>query len=391
MALIKCPECGKEVSDKASSCPNCGCPLEKNKTVDAINDSKGKKSKKKTTKKLLISIGIVIVLIFIGTVIYYIATINERTYKSAKVLFNANQYEEAYAAFSEIEDYKDSMEMAKECLYLKAQNLFENEDYKEALECFKQLDTYKNSADMLSQCEYNMTVDGQFIKALSKGLMKRWDISGQDGVEDMSDTEYSNYLRECVNSELPILQKFKEQTFEDSSLQEKAIKYIENLEKSLSAIDYYSMNYDKYSSIWDEVYATRTKLLRDFFNDYNLIVDEAYEDIKNEFLTNATVVEENEALEASIVDMMNQFTIDKVIEDYGGVTATVTMVNTTDKTFEYFGCDMEFLDENDTIIYTSYTGEVQNFQPGQKASLEVYCGENDFESVIYHANYYVKE
>lgn len=24
MALIKCPECGKEVSDKASSCPNCG-------------------------------------------------------------------------------------------------------------------------------------------------------------------------------------------------------------------------------------------------------------------------------------------------------------------------------------------------------------------------------
>lgn len=27
MSLIKCPECGKEVSDKASACPNCGCPL----------------------------------------------------------------------------------------------------------------------------------------------------------------------------------------------------------------------------------------------------------------------------------------------------------------------------------------------------------------------------
>lgn len=26
MALIKCPECGKEVSDKAKFCPNCGCP-----------------------------------------------------------------------------------------------------------------------------------------------------------------------------------------------------------------------------------------------------------------------------------------------------------------------------------------------------------------------------
>lgn len=25
--LIKCPECGKEISDKALSCPNCGCPM----------------------------------------------------------------------------------------------------------------------------------------------------------------------------------------------------------------------------------------------------------------------------------------------------------------------------------------------------------------------------
>ena len=28
MALIKCNECGHEVSDKASMCPNCGCPIE---------------------------------------------------------------------------------------------------------------------------------------------------------------------------------------------------------------------------------------------------------------------------------------------------------------------------------------------------------------------------
>lgn len=27
MALIKCPECGKEISDKAAACPNCGCPI----------------------------------------------------------------------------------------------------------------------------------------------------------------------------------------------------------------------------------------------------------------------------------------------------------------------------------------------------------------------------
>ena len=28
MALIKCPECGKEISDKAKTCIGCGFPLE---------------------------------------------------------------------------------------------------------------------------------------------------------------------------------------------------------------------------------------------------------------------------------------------------------------------------------------------------------------------------
>lgn len=27
MSLIKCTECGKEISDKAEKCPNCGCPI----------------------------------------------------------------------------------------------------------------------------------------------------------------------------------------------------------------------------------------------------------------------------------------------------------------------------------------------------------------------------
>ena len=27
MALINCPECGKQISDRAEACPNCGCPL----------------------------------------------------------------------------------------------------------------------------------------------------------------------------------------------------------------------------------------------------------------------------------------------------------------------------------------------------------------------------
>jgi len=27
MALMECPECGKQVSDRAAACPHCGCPV----------------------------------------------------------------------------------------------------------------------------------------------------------------------------------------------------------------------------------------------------------------------------------------------------------------------------------------------------------------------------
>lgn len=39
MALIKCKECGKEISDKATACPNCGCPIIQNKVeILFLND-----------------------------------------------------------------------------------------------------------------------------------------------------------------------------------------------------------------------------------------------------------------------------------------------------------------------------------------------------------------
>lgn len=40
--LIKCPECGKEISDKAVCCPGCGCPIndgpEEKNEIDVLLD-----------------------------------------------------------------------------------------------------------------------------------------------------------------------------------------------------------------------------------------------------------------------------------------------------------------------------------------------------------------
>jgi len=42
MALIKCPECGKDVSDKAAACPFCGNPLSKKITTIELTSKRWK-------------------------------------------------------------------------------------------------------------------------------------------------------------------------------------------------------------------------------------------------------------------------------------------------------------------------------------------------------------
>ena len=66
MALIKCEECGKEISDKATSCPNCGAPVAptNNVTIPKQFHAKSVKEKKKVNwlKIFLIVIAVYIVL-----------------------------------------------------------------------------------------------------------------------------------------------------------------------------------------------------------------------------------------------------------------------------------------------------------------------------------------
>lgn len=37
MALIKCPDCGQDISDKATQCIHCGCPISPKTNIDKIS------------------------------------------------------------------------------------------------------------------------------------------------------------------------------------------------------------------------------------------------------------------------------------------------------------------------------------------------------------------
>ena len=63
MALISCPECGKEISDKAFACPHCGNPMNQPTPKHTNNNGWSKGSKKRL---LYVLIGIILICIIGG-------------------------------------------------------------------------------------------------------------------------------------------------------------------------------------------------------------------------------------------------------------------------------------------------------------------------------------
>jgi hypothetical protein len=67
MALIECPECKKQVSDRASSCPQCGAPLA---SISSTEPTAPDLSKKRTTIRIIL-VPLVIILVIIIGVFYW--------------------------------------------------------------------------------------------------------------------------------------------------------------------------------------------------------------------------------------------------------------------------------------------------------------------------------
>lgn len=88
MALIKCPECDKKVSDKAESCPHCGYSFKKK---IEINDEKLKELNGKWNNKYLI---IILIVLVIGYFLFFNnsrGNINEGNGGSPTTELNPNQ------------------------------------------------------------------------------------------------------------------------------------------------------------------------------------------------------------------------------------------------------------------------------------------------------------
>lgn len=236
--------------------------------------------------------------------------------------------------------------------------------------------------------------DDQFIKDMSKGLQARWTLNEQDenkeGYDqiDVQSSEYKDMMLSYVQAELDCIEKYKDEKFKDSQLQEKAISYINLLTKHKEVCDYIPVDYyGKYLDEFQSIYNERSKIIEDMANNYGLTVEEKYQSNLDEFKTNSQLVQEQDALQNSITNMLNNIQFQEVNDDgYGWKTYQAVVENTSGKDFSEFSVNINLLNADGVIVETQYD-QVSNFANGAKAQFE-FMTDKDFTSTQVTANWY---
>lgn len=226
--------------------------------------------------------------------------------------------------------------------------------------------------------------DEKFLKDLAKGLEARWSIKDQD--VELGSEEEKKYTDKLVSAELDILEKYQNEKFEDSKLQEKAIQYINLLKQQKEALDYMTADYEKYGELWTEAYDKRTQMIVDFVNDYKLTVSDKYESTLKDITVNAKQVTEENEKEEKVQALVESIEFGLAEDDgYGWKTYNAVVENTTEMTFSYFNLTINLLDQDDVIVETTYAN-VSNWGKGQKVKFE-FMTDKEFAATQVGAEY----
>ena len=113
-----CSDCGKENPIDATECVHCGCPFEEETTVEAPVQTTIAEKPKKNLKKIIIPVVAAVVIIAVGLTIYNVKVVKPKnTYNEAMTLLEKGKYEEADKMLASISGYKDVATIQEQLKY----------------------------------------------------------------------------------------------------------------------------------------------------------------------------------------------------------------------------------------------------------------------------------
>ena len=230
--------------------------------------------------------------------------------------------------------------------------------------------------------------DEDFMKDLSKSLETRWAMNDADTGENYaegSDKQKELFLK-WTKAELDIVGKYEDEKFEDSKLKELAIQYINCLKDQEEAAKYVTVDYTKFSELWETAYNSRTQLIEQFKTDYDLKVSEKYQSTLDDLLTNAQLVTEEQTEKSAVEEFIKNIQFSVESDDYGLKTCSAVVENTTGYGFKSLSLTINLLDAEGVIVETTFSS-VQNFASGSKAKFE-FMTNKEFSSTDVKAEFY---
>lgn len=403
MALILCPECGKEISDKASACPNCGCPIQPAEIPNPVVQRTAEEKPKKKSKAAPITVIVVIAVLGMLCTVYFgflsTGAKLRSTYNKATTLYNTGNYVEALPMYEGLGEYSNSADAAIWCRYELAKEAISNGYYETAKGYLEGVD-FLESAMLSKQCDYQlgiqameahdwetaaaiferldyensgkMLTDCSFMLDIEQSITRRMEINAK---------ESSDY-KTLVNTELAYLEQYRKATFYNVEIGRLAKKYLEGLDKQLAALNY--EYYYEFQLKWYEGMVKRYDVLISLHKNYGLMSNnqdfvgtyiKQYEDVKRTY--NGIV-----ALEKMFDDYYSDESYSYIRQS--GRYVILTHTNITEYTFDGIWV-FTYFDRNDTKI-KELTVRVDDIKPGETFEVKVY--NSDAWNTIDWYNYY---
>lgn len=169
MSLLICPECGKEISDKAQLCPICGYPLGESSQpqVPSFQEGEEHTKQKKKVKKKIKPLHILIPVIGIAVVcVIVVLVMQNNKYNDAVSAYKNGNYAKAYDYFKN-SNYRDSNKYLEKTVEEYTAQLIEEKDFETA---DKYLNMVKDEAEH-SELEQKMSY-ASGLDLFEKGLFE---------------------------------------------------------------------------------------------------------------------------------------------------------------------------------------------------------------------------
>ena len=228
---------------------------------------------KKSLKKLWIILasvfgGILIVTGLTLTVIFVV--LPGIKYNNAMTALNEQRFDEAYQAFIELDDYKDSQTMVKETLYYKALYLLAKKQYKESMAVFNELGDYKDSSTQYQNAYYAYGLDLLDQEAYLDAAEVFKYLGDYSDSKDQYKLAYYKYGKQLIKEEsfedaITVFESLGNYSDSKKLLKKAKYGYVVNHMDNTDLVTYEylkelkSANYEKSKKLYESLYAWKLK------------------------------------------------------------------------------------------------------------------------------------